>query len=122
MSHLMVEAQVGFQVPAPLFMKHVHASCTNSGVPAWCTGISACLGRHDRVNGNYGLCFCFCVSVCLCIGVHIKFMFMHTGLGYHSFHYQEKIISSHSSKFGDAIDDIIPASMSPDIDRRSRVS
>ena len=48
-------------------------------------------------------------------------MFMHTGFGYRFVHYEE-IFSSDRNKFGDVIDDIIPVSMSPDIDRRGRVS
>ena len=46
----------------------------------------------------------------------------HVGFRYHSVRYEEKIISSHSNNIGDVIDDIIPVSTSPDIDRRSRVS
>ena len=47
-----------------------HWPCIDSAVPAWYTGIPACLGRHDLVNGSYSFCFafvCVCVSVCLCV-------------------------------------------------------
>ena len=71
---------VGPRVSTPSSMRHVHPpvghhshpqedlSCTDSGVPALCTGIPACLGRCDRVNGSYRVCF-FCACVYVCIGV-----------------------------------------------------
>ena len=49
-------------------------------------------------------------------------MHAHTRFGYFSFRYQKKIVSGHSNKIGDVIDDIIPVSTSPDVDRHSRVS
>ena len=63
--------------------------------------------------------------MCVCVHVYtivIDFIPLceHTGFGYSINH--EKIVSGHIKKLSDGIDDMMPISMSPDIDRRSRVS
>ena len=45
--------------------------CTDSGVPAWCTGIPACLGKRDQkwqLHAGFAfLCACVCVCYAGCV-------------------------------------------------------
>ena len=68
MSHLMVEVQVGLQVPTPSSLGHTQPSygvlvpspgdlpCTDSEY-LFTIGAQVSLGRHDRENSSYSLCF-----------------------------------------------------------------
>ena len=67
-------------MPTPSSLRHVQPSCgaldlSTGGfvlhrltVPAWCTGIPACLGRHNRVNGSYRLCFALLFAMPITLG------------------------------------------------------
>ena len=76
----MVEVQVGLQVPTLSSMRHVQPSwgalvsfpggfvLHRLGIPAWCRGIPARLGRHDRVTAAAGFTLLwFLLYVCVCV-------------------------------------------------------
>ena len=79
MFHLIVEAQLGLQVPTPSSIRHVQPSCGMLEEDLFHNQLwSACLvhrhpsGRHDHTNGNYRLCFVFCFAhMCICMCVHV---------------------------------------------------
>ena len=75
--HVMVEVPMGLQVPTShshdasgvLLQEHISSTGTNQQeVHSLCTGIPACLDRHDCVNSSYRPC----VRVCVCIVHSLK--------------------------------------------------